>query len=142
MIELGKRVRGRAVYIPRAILRESVPGAVYLIEVRTRRAVPERWVNPDAEVAELLKRKLEEKGIEVLWVRVDETIYIQARGSPFSWSLILALLPEILGAIGIIVTLIAVFLVIAEIPGWVLALLLAGLSMAYIGPKLGEMIKR
>jgi len=137
MIEVGKRVVGRTIYIPHAILTESVPGAIYELEIRTK-GIPDEEATVDVLRREMPKRF---KGLEVLWVRIDDSvIHMQVTGSPFAWGLVLLWLPEILQLIGVAVTLIAVFLIIPQIPTWAWATLLSGLFLTYMGPKIGSYV--
>jgi len=138
MIEVGKRIAGRTIYIPHVILTESVPGAIYELEIRTK-GIPD-----EKKVVDTLREKMPEKfkGLEVLWIKVDgSVIRMQVMGSPFSWGLVLLWLPEILQLIGVIVTFIAVFLVISQIPTWAWATLLGGVFLIYAGPKIGSYIR-
>ena len=137
MIEVGKRVIGMKKYIPRAMLTESIPGSIYEIEIVTK-GIP----NPD-EAIDVLRMELPKRfNLKVLWVGVENNVVrMQIIGSPFPWPALLAFLPEILLAIGIVVVLISVYLVFSHIPSWVYALLIIGSILtfgAYIGgAKLG-----
>jgi len=137
-MEVGKRVVGVTKYIPRAMLTESIPGAVYELEIRTN------GITDEKAVIDLLREEMPKKfkGLRVLWIRIDDSVIrMQIMGSPFAWSLVLLWLPEILQMIGVIVALIAVFLVISQIPAWAWATLLSGVFLIYAGPKIGSYIR-
>jgi len=134
----GKRTVGKSIYIPRSILTESVPGQIYEIHVKTA-GIPDPEEAVETVTAELPKKV---KGLKVLWARADEkNMIIQVQGSPFPWTLVLLYLPEILSAIGVAVTAIAVFLVAAHIPVWLWVMLAAGVGLIYLGPKIGAYIR-
>ena len=136
-IEYGRKVAGRIVYMPRNVLTESVPGAVYQLEIKTK-GVPD----PKKAISTLtteLPRKFPR--LKVLWIQVEDPyIRMQIQGSPFSWAALLAFLPEILMAIGIIVLFITVYLVISWVPSWVWALLLTGTLLLFVGPRIARRI--
>jgi len=138
-MEVGTKVVGVTKYIPRAVLTESVPGAVYELEIRTK------GISNPSEVVDVLSKEMPKKfkGLKVLWIRIDDpVIHMQITGSPFAWQLVLLWLPEILQLIGVVVTLIAVFLVISQIPAWAWATLLSGVFLIYAGPKIGSYVRK
>lgn len=138
-VEVGTKAIGKTKYIPRAMLTESVPGQIYELEVRTEVVDnPERVI--DALQAELPK---EFKDLKVKWIRIDGSVVkMQIVGSPFAWSLLLAFIPSILTVVGVIVTLISVFLIWTTVPGWVTGLAVLGLVLTAFGGKIGEIILR
>ena len=111
-----------------------MPGAIYEVVVRTR------GIRNPEEVAEKLLEELPKRfNLDILWLRVDDNeIRMQIEGSPFPWAALLAFLPEILGLIGIVVVLISVGLLIAYAPSWLLAMLVIGALLAYLGPSIGR----
>lgn len=126
--EYGKKIAGRIVYMPRSILTESVPGAVYQLEMKTK-GVPDPKKVISALITELPKRF---KDLKVLWIEVrDPYIRMQIRGSPFSWAALLAALPLILLAVGVVLLLVSVYLVFAAVPSWVYGLLVVGALISY-----------
>jgi len=130
---LGERVGGRTLIIPPSILTESVPGQIYQVEVATE-GVPD----PSRAVG-ALKTELPQKfpGLKVRWVEVrDDAIRLQLEGSPFLWAAVLAFLPQILLAAGVVVTLIAVYLVLSGVPSWLFGLAAVGLVLLLLTPKL------
>lgn len=135
MIELGRRVEGKARLIPPSLLMkmESVPDSVYQIEIQTK------GVRDEKAVVDTLVKGLREKfGVKVIWISVNkpkDMIKLQIVGSPFAWSALLLFLPTILLAIGVIVVLIAVFLIIVERPV-LAALAVVGLALIGVGAAL------
>ena len=126
LYEAGRRVPGDRVAIPLDMLTESVPGQIYEIEIQTRGIPdPEKAVN--ALAAELPKVA---RGLKVVYARVeDSTIRLQVEGSPFLWALVLANLPAILAAVGVVILGVTVFLVAQHTPSWVLTLGATGLAL-------------
>lgn len=138
-IEVGIKAVGRTKYIPRAMLTESVPGQIYELEVRTE-VIDNPELVIDALQSELPK---EFKDLKVKWIRIDGSVVkMQIVGSPFAWSLLLAFIPSILTVVGVIVTLISVFLIWTTVPGWVTGLAVLGLVLTAFGGKIGEIILR
>ena len=137
-VVIGKRFAGTSIYIPRAILTESTPGQVYELHIRTTGIADAK--KPVEVLTAEMPRKF--RDLKILWMRVDDrNIYMQIQGSPFPWSLLLLWLPEILSAIGIIVTAIAVFLVAAQVPTWLWVMLATGVGLIYLGPRIGSYIR-
>jgi len=137
-VVVGTRLAGTSIYIPRSILTESTPGQVYELHIRTT------GIDDPEKVVKTLTVEMPKKftDLKVLWMRVDDkNIYMQIQGSPFPWSLLLLWLPEILSAIGIIVTAIAVFLVATQVPSWLWIMLATGVGLIYLGPKIGSYIR-
>jgi len=136
MVEFGKKVFGPTKYIPRAMLTESVPGAIYELHIKTKGV-------PDPQLAaKVITEKLYERfRAKVIWISIEGSdIRLQLVGSPFAWSLLLVFLPEILLAIGIIVLLISVYLVFAHIPGWVLGLAAIGAILFVGAPTISKIV--
>ena len=136
-MEFGTKIKGGIQYIPRDMLSESVPGSIYQLKIQTR------GVSDPARAINLLKTELPKKfpGLKVLWANVEgEMIYLQISGSPFLWQALLLFLPTLLGLIGIVIVLVAVYLVFAAVPGWVIGILLAGIGLIIFGPSIGEWV--
>jgi len=130
----GKRFGVYSQILPKFMLTEAIPGQIYEIQVRTK-GIPD----PKGAVSLLTKEIPKKFKAEVIWVRVlDDIINFQIVGSPFAWSAFLAYLPELLSLVGIIVTLIAIYLVWATTPGWVVGLLLVGLALVWLSGYIGE----
>ena len=137
MIEVGRRVLGTLQYIPKAMLTESVPGAIYHLDIKTQ-GIP----NPE-QCASLLAAELPKriKGLKIIWIGFDgDIIKLQIEGSPFPWALLLFLLPTILAIIGIVVILVAVYSIITAIPTWALALLLIGVGVIIFARPIGRAV--
>jgi len=128
----GKLRLGKLVYLPKAVLTESVPGRLYEIHIRAERPVPE------ARVVERLWTELPRRvrRLEVTACEADkQEIILQIKGSPFPWAAVLAALPAILAVLGIVILFIAVFVVMAHVPGWAYALVAAGLLALFVLPR-------
>ena len=80
---------------------------------------------------------LRDHGVETIWARSDaESIQIQIAGSPIAWATLLLLLPTILSVLGVVVTLIAVYMIFSGIPSWSWGLLAVGLLLLAVLPKI------
>lgn len=115
----------------------SVPGNLYEIDVKLKSRA-------DAESAKKLASVLPKEfrkrfNAEVKYVEVtDNTARIQLEGSPFSWAAVIAFLPEIFMFAGLIIAVIAVFLLITKAP-WEAAAVIIGILLMVIGYRMGEM---
>ena len=137
--EYGRKiVAQRTVLIPPSMLTESVPGAVYQLEIKTK-GIPD-----PQKVISVLTTELPRKfpDLKVLWIRVEnQSISMQITSNPpFTWALLLALLPEILMAIGITILFITVYLVVSWVPSWIWALLLTGTLLFFVAPGIARTI--
>jgi len=124
-------------YIPKAVLTESVPGSKYELTIKTY-GVPD----PEATI-NLLRTELPNKffDLKVLYINIEgDTITMQLSGSPFLWMSLLLFLPTILGALGVIVVLISVYLMFAAVPSWIWATLIIGGILILAGPWIGELV--
>ena len=137
VLELGKLVGRRLVLIPRSALTESVPGRNYHIRIETKGTL-----GRERELAEQLVDGLYAKfRAKVKFIRIDYyNVDLQLEGSPFEWSLLIPWLPTILGALGILITMIAVYNIIAAIPRWAWATLTVGVTLLFFGPTIGRAI--
>ena len=134
-MEFGTKTVTELQYIPKAMLTDSVPGQKYELKIRTN-GVPD-----PAATINLLRTELPKQffDLKVLWINIEgDTITIQISGSPFLWASLLLFLPTILGAVGVIIVLIAVYLMFSAVPGWVFALVIIGGVLIFVGPKIGE----
>jgi hypothetical protein len=129
---IGAKTLGTSKYIPSGMLTESVKGRTYELRIGTE-GVPE----PE-KALETLKAGLEERfDTEVVYGEViDSVMLVQITGSPFAWGAILLFLPQILTAIGIVVTLISVYLIVSAVPTWVYALGAIGAVLVFVLPSL------
>ena len=130
-LELGVRVKGTTEYIPRKMLKTSVKGSIYEMDIKTT-GIP---LDKRKDVADLLVYEMWDKfHARTHWVEVtDKVIKIQITGSPFVWAALLLFIPEILTGLGITVTLIAVLLLIGHAPVWVLVLGVIGVGLIIFG---------
>ena len=138
---IGKQTEGELTYIPRETLTESVIGQTYEAHVRTQSLLGLGGASKE-NIANIIIRELPKRvpGLKLNWIEVGDTmIKLQFIGSPFAWSLFLAALPSILQLVGITVSLIGVYLVWSKIPSWTLGVLLLGLALLYLAPKLGAL---
>lgn len=134
-MEFGTRIISETQYIPNAMLTDSVPGSKYQLQIKTN-GVPD-----PATTINLLRTELPKKffDLKVLWINIEnDIITMQISGSPFLWASLLLFLPTILGAIGIIIVLISVYLMFAAVPSWIWATLIIGGVLIILGPKIGE----
>lgn len=126
----GTIVGIRTVYMPKEVLTESVPGAIYELRIKTKGVSNPK--NAMVMLAEALWDKFKAK---LYYFEVsDNIITMQIEGSPFAWALLLVFLPEILVVLGIIVLLILVYLVTSAIPSWQLGLAAVALALIFLGP--------
>lgn len=134
----GRRIEGRTVYVPRVLLSESVPGQVYEIQMKTDE-IPEDKMKV---VAELLIEKLSEKFMaKVYYVEVGKNyVIVQLEGSPFAWEVLLAFLPEILKAVGVILIAVGVFLIYAKAPWETLMVAIGGLLL-FLAPAISDIVR-
>ncbi len=135
---LGKKPEGELKYIPREILTESVPGAIYEIHIRTQSLLGRG--GPDKEtIATILIKELPTRfnGLKIHWIQInDEMIKVAITGSPFAWSALFLALPQILSVIGVTILMIGVYLLWAHVPGYVIGLIIVGALILYIAPKI------
>jgi len=136
-VEIGKKSVGKTVYIPRAVLTESVPGQRYELNISTN------GIQDQSQVVKVLTSELPNKfkGLKIHWIRVDNnSIRMEIEGSPFVWATLLLFLPEILLTIGVVVTFIAVFLVVSAVPSWAWAIFAIGAILIIFGGGIGRKI--
>ena len=113
-------------------------GTLYDIVIRTSKMTPEQ---AKQALENLILGMREQFGIETYYATASEdTILLEIKGSPFAWTTLLMWLPAILGLIGIAVLLISVWQIFASIPSWVWPVLIIGVGLVLLGPKIGELI--
>ena len=124
----------QTVYIPKSMLTESVIGQTYELKIKTKGVKSPRYT------AIVLQKSLKEKfNATLLYFEVTgDTITIQIEGSPFAWSLLLVFLPQILGILGIVVSLVAVYLLVSGVPSWVYGLGILGIILISFGPSIAR----
>lgn len=137
-VSMGRKINGKTVYMPRALLTDSVPGQQYELQIKTQ-SIP---TDKQRTVAELLAEKLSEKFMaKVNYIEVgDNWVVVQLEGSPFAWVLLLAFIPQILAAVGVIVTVIAVFLIFGAAPMWQILMLLLGVGLVITSSFIGKKV--
>jgi len=136
VLELGKKVGEKGKPLPIAMLTDSVPGKFYHISIETA-GISDEKVAVDTVVNELR----EEFKAKVVWIKVDgKNIELQLCGSPFVWAVLIPFIPTILGVIGISVVLVAVYSIMAAIPGWALGLLVIGAFLTFFGPGIARAV--
>jgi len=133
MFTLGKRIIKNEVEIKSNMLTDSVAGGEYTLKIQTK------GVSNPEETLKLLRDKLNEKfGITVLYGEVaDNVITLQIKSHislQFAWSAILVFLPQILIVVGVVVAMIAVYLMISSIPSWVYAMGVMAIVLLFISP--------
>ena len=78
---------------------------------------------------------LRAQGVETVWASADaKNIKIQIAGSPMAWATLVLLMPTILSIMGVIATVVAVYMITSGIPGWALGLLAIGLMFLFVVP--------
>lgn len=93
---------------------------------------------PDPRRAvEALVEGLRNRGVETVWASADaRQIRLQVAGSPFAWAVLLPFIPTILSVVGIVVTLIAAYLIVTGIPAWAWGVLAIGVLLMFVVPTL------
>jgi len=110
---------------------ESVPGRMYEIHVVLKNKANEESARKLISILpdEFIRRF----NAKVNYVEVnDNYVRIQLTGSPFPWSAVLLFLPQIFMIVGLIVSLIAVFLLITKAP-WEAAAAIVGIALMVAG---------
>ena len=91
---------------------------------------------PDpSRAVDTLIEGLRRQGVETVWVSADaKNIKIQIAGSPMAWATLVLLMPTILSVIGVIASVVAVYMIIYGVPGWAWGLLAVGLMFLFVVP--------
>ena len=137
---LGEHTEGELTYIPRKTLSETVIGQTYEAHVKTQSLLGLGGASKE-NIANIIIQELPKRvpGLKLNWIKIEDTmIKLQFIGSPFAWTIFLTALPAILSLVGITVSLIGIYLVWSKIPGWTLGVIVLGLSLLYLAPKLGS----
>lgn len=129
-------MNGKLISLPVDMQTFGVPGARYILEIGTD-GVPSL-----REVRDRLGSELKKFDIDVEAVNVSNTtVRVQfVAGLPFSWAALVAALPLILKAIGIAVTAVSAYLVMAAVPRWVWILLVTGIFLATFAESLAKFV--
>ena len=134
----GEEIRGDKILMPVDYLRkaESVPGRIYEVVVKGKVSEPERVIGQLP--SELYRRfRAKTRYIEA----GKDFVRMQIEGSPFAWAEFMALLPEILSVLGVVVAFISVLMIIHKAPWEVFGLVL-GIVLALKGRDIVEMFTR
>ena len=127
---VGKMSGTQTILMDKTMLTESVIGQIYELKIRTN-GVP----SPQLVAATLSKTLREKLNAKLLYFEVDkDVITMQIEGSPFAWSVMLVLLPEILVTLGVVVMLIMIYLVSSAIPSWQYGIMLLALAVIFLAP--------
>ena len=115
----------------------TVKGKFYEIHIDTDGIPdPSRAVNA-------LTEGLRNQGVQTVWASSDgKRITIQIAGSPMAWSVFMTLVPTILSLVGVVVTIIAVYLIISDIPGWAWGMMFVGFLFLTLIPTLIKLPRR
>ena len=98
--------------------------------------------DPSSAVNTLIEG-LRSQGVETVWASADaKSIRIQIAGSPMAWATLILLAPTILSVIGVIATVVAVYMIFTGIPSWTLGLLAVGLMFLFVVPTLIKLPNR
>jgi hypothetical protein len=133
----GAKIAGTAIPIPIYALRETVPGVIYEIRIKTNKPAPPQTMET---IRAMFAQRLPQVKIHYIEVS-DRNVTIQLEGSPIAWELILSLLPLIFTLLGLAIILIAVFSLISAVPSYVWALLIIGAITLFIVPGLIPKVK-
>jgi hypothetical protein len=112
MQTFGAKIAGTAIPIPIYALRETIPGVVYEIRIKTNKPAPPHTIET---IRRMFSQRLPQVKIHYIEVN-DRNVTIQLEGSPIDWALILALLPLIFTLLGLAIILIAVYSLISAVP--------------------------
>jgi hypothetical protein len=137
MQTFGAKVAGAAIPIPIYALKETVPGVIYEIRIKTNKPAPPQTMET---IRTMFAQRLPQVKIHYIEVS-DQNVTIQLEGSPIAWELILSLLPLIFTLLGLAIILIAVFSLISAVPSYVWALLIIGAITLFIVPGLIPKVK-
>ncbi|GAI46277.1 unnamed protein product [marine sediment metagenome] len=130
---VGQKIPGSLMPISQVALSlgETEKGKYYELHVNTD-GVPD-----PRRAVETLISGLRDQGVETVWASADaERIKIQTAGSPMAWAVLIPLIPTILSVVGIVVTLVAVYMIFGGIPSWAFGLLAIGLLLLTVVPTL------
>ena len=141
-MQIGKAYKGELLEISGAY--ELVPEAIYQLEIRTDQYPVDNDI--DRLVSEMEKRF----GIKVVYVRsrlsTGKTLVMQFEPSGihsqqfFTAAVFLAVLPEILALIGLVMVGVGLYLVAITTPIWILILLVIGIVFLAFGVPIGSIV--
>jgi len=130
---LGRRVPGvlQPIDVGLPAFATSTPGQLYEVHMETREVIVD-----EERLASLLLEELPRRveGFKISWLEIDgRTVRMQVVGSPFAWSLVLALLPEIFMLVGVALLAVSIFLVWTMVPSWIAGMMFAGVLILGAG---------
>ena len=130
---VGQRIPGSMAPLSQATLSMGATekGKFYEIHIDTD------GITDPSKAVETLIAGLRNQGVDTVWASADaRRINIQIAGSPMAWAVLIPLIPTILSVLGIVVTLVAVYMIFTDIPSWVFGLLAIGLLFLTVVPDL------
>lgn len=129
---VGKMSGTHTIFLPESMRTTSVPGQLYELQMKTG-GVPD----PRSALLLLADELAVRFNATLLYFETDKDVMtIQLEGSPFAWSALLLFLPQILVGLGILITMITVYLVGSTIPSWVYGVVFVGGALMAFGPKM------
>uniref|UniRef100_A0A6M3ME67 Uncharacterized protein n=1 Tax=viral metagenome TaxID=1070528 RepID=A0A6M3ME67_9ZZZZ len=133
MYSVGQRIPGSLQPLSQVTLStgETEKGKYYELHIDTD------GITDPSKAVEALIVGLRNHGVEMVWASADaRRINIQIAGSPMAWAALIPLVPTILSVLGIVVTLVAVYVIFGGVPGWAFGLLAIGILFLTIVPTL------
>jgi len=133
MYSVGQKIPGSLQPLSQVTLStgETEKGKYYELHIDTD------GITDPSKAVEALIVGLRNHGVETVWASADaRRINIQIAGSPMAWAALIPLVPTILSVLGIVVTLVAVYVIFGGVPGWAFGLLAIGLLFLTIVPTL------
>jgi len=133
MYSVGQKISGFLMPLSQVTLSmgETEKGKYYELHIDTD-GIP----NPRNAIEKLIAG-LRTQGVETVWASADANrINIQVAGSPMAWAVLIPLIPTILSVVGVVVTLVAVYMIFGGIPSWAFGLLAVGLLLILVVPTL------
>ena len=130
---VGRKIPGSLVPLSQVTLStgETEKGRFYELHINTD-GIPDPRRAVDTLIAGLRNR-----GVETVWASADaRQIKIQIAGSPIAWAAVIPFIPTILSAVGVIVTVIAAYLIVTGIPTWAWGILAIGVLLLFVVPTL------
>lgn len=148
MVEYGVMSASPLKQVP--INQKAAPNQTYRLKIETQ-GIPE----PDKAIQTLVSEIPKNYPVTVTGARVTGPVLeleIKVNPTPqivgsseqvteFSFAGFLPLIPMLLGGIGIIVTLISLFLVMLLVPGWVFGLMILGAGISLLGYYISKTLK-
>jgi len=125
-VKIAEYIRGNII----GVNVEPSPGGLYLLEIKANRILTAQDLNI---IVTELNRRIEWGKVKVAMARDDTaTILIEAteyRPTGVNVALILMFLPQILAAIGAVLIAASLYMAVASVPSWIIALGIIGVMM-------------